>query len=422
MKIVIASDSFKGSLASIEVARSIEMGILDVFPSCDVVKVAVADGGEGTMEALCQTLGGRTVEIPVEDPIGRTINASYVILEDGVTAVLEMSSASGLTLLTPTERNPMLTSTYGTGQLIADALDRGCRRFLVGIGGSATNDAGMGMLQAIGYRFLDADGNDLPGSGASLSKLSIIDGSGVSKAVRDSEFIVACDVDSPLYGPQGAAYVFAPQKGADQDMVRTLDEGLRHYAEVVASYVSVSIGFHTSDSGAMHIDRSVIPDMASMPGAGAAGGLGYAFVAFLGARLQRGVDMVLDAVGFDSIIEGADLVITGEGRIDSQTFTGKTPYGVLQRASRQSIPVMALAGTVDLDESLMSTMCLSKELSAVNVSGDNIQVGGQSDPCSLRFSAIRQITPAGMHLSEAMDPVVASGNLSCTISSLLQQL
>jgi glycerate kinase len=226
MKIVIASDSFKGSLSSIEVAESVEKGILDVLPSCNVVKVAVADGGEGTKEALCQTLGGKTVEIPVEDPIGRTINASYVILEDGITAVLEMSSASGLTLLTPSERNPMRTSTYGTGQLIADALARGCRRFLTGIGGSATNDGGMGMLKALGYRFLDDDGNELSGIGASLSKVCRIDDSRVLQAVRESEFIVACDVDSPLYGPDGAAYVFAPQKGADSDMVKALDDGI----------------------------------------------------------------------------------------------------------------------------------------------------------------------------------------------------
>lgn len=387
MKIVIASDSFKGSLASIEVAQSIEMGILDVFPSCDVVKVAVADGGEGTMDALCQSLGGKVVRIPVEDPIGRTINASYVILEDGNTAVLEMSSASGLTLLTPAERNPMLTSTYGTGQLIDDAIGRGCRRFLVGIGGSATNDAGMGMLTALGYRFLDAEGNELPGAGPSLSKVCGIDCSGVSQAVRDSEFIVACDVDSPLYGPDGAAYVFAPQKGADPDMVKALDDGLRHYADVVASYTG-KIPMHGGPSCTG--ETSIMKDAASMSGAGAAGGLGYAFVAFFGARLQRGVDMVLDAVGFDSIIEGADLVITGEGRIDAQTLTGKTPYGVLQRASRQNIPVIALAGSVALDDS----------------SG---------------FTAIRQITPPDMQLSEAMLPAVASANLRRTISTLLQQ-
>ena len=387
MKIVIASDSFKGSLASMEVARSVEMGILDVFPSCDVVKVAVADGGEGTMDALCQTLGGRFIRIPVQDPIGRTIFASYVILEDGNTAVLEMSSASGLTLLTTAERNPMLTSTYGTGQLIDDAIGRGCRRFLVGIGGSATNDAGMGMLTALGYRFLDAEGNELSGAGASLSKVCGIDCSGVSQAVRDSEFIVACDVDSPLYGPDGAAYVFAPQKGADPDMVKALDDGLRHYADVVASYTG-KIPMHGGPSCTG--ETSIMKDAASMPGAGAAGGLGYAFVAFFGARLQRGVDMVLDAVGFDSIIEGADLVITGEGRIDAQTLTGKTPYGVLQRASRQNIPVIALAGSVALDDS----------------SG---------------FTAIRQITPPDMQLSEAMLPAVASANLRRTISALLQQ-
>lgn len=394
MKIVIASDSFKGSLASIEVAQSIEMGILDVFPSCDVVKVAVADGGEGTMDALCQSLGGKVVRIPVEDPIGRTINASYVILEDGNTAVLEMSSASGLTLLTTAERNPMLTSTYGTGQLIDDAIGRGCRRFLVGIGGSATNDAGMGMLTALGYRFLDAEGNELPGAGASLSKVCGIDCSGVSQAVRDSEFIVACDVDSPLYGPDGAAYVFAPQKGADPEMVRALDDGLRHFAEVTAMYMNSSENRLSANlekkEGYLLVKGNVIQDMSSMSGAGAAGGLGYAFVAFFGARLQRGVDMVLDAVGFDSIIEGADLVITGEGRIDAQTLTGKTPYGVLQRASRQNIPVIALAGSVALDDS----------------SG---------------FTAIRQITPPDMQLSEAMLPAVASANLRRTISALLQQ-
>ena len=388
MKIVIASDSFKGSLASIEVARSIEMGILDVFPSCDIVKVAVADGGEGTMDALCQSLGGRFIRIPVQDPIGRTIFASYVILEDGNTAVLEMSSASGLTLLTTAERNPMLTSTYGTGQLIDDAIGRGCRRFLVGIGGSATNDAGMGMLTALGYRFLDAEGNELSGAGASLSKVCGIDCSGVSQAVRDSEFIVACDVDSPLYGPDGAAHVFAPQKGADPDMVKALDDGLRQYADVVASYAG-KIPMHGGPSCTG--ETSIMKDAASMPGAGAAGGLGYAFVAFFGARLQRGVDMVLDAVGFDSIIEGADLVITGEGRIDAQTLTGKTPYGVLQRASRQNIPVIALAGSVALDDS----------------SG---------------FTAIRQITPPDMQLSEAMLPAVASANLRRTISALLKQL
>ena len=382
-----------------EVAESVEKGILDVFPSCEVVKLAVADGGEGTTDALCQTLGGETVEILVEDPLGRPVKASYAVLDDGHTAVLEMSAASGLTLLAVDERNPMRTSTYGTGQLIADALARGCRKFLVGIGGSATNDGGMGMLQALGYVFTDADGNYLPGVGASLSAVCRIDDSNVLSSVRESEFIIACDVDSPLYGPEGAAYVFAPQKGADQDMVRTLDEGLRHYAEVSASYLASPIDYQPEGADARLIEGIFISDMASMPGAGAAGGLGYAFVAFLGARLRRGVDMVLDAVGFDRLIGGADLVITGEGRIDNQTLTGKTSYGVLQHASRQNIPVVALAGLVDLDDSFIATLSESAG-----------------------FRAIRQITPEGMPLSEAMLPSVASANLRRAISTLLKQL
>ena len=297
MKIVIASDSFKGSLSSMEVAESIGKGILDVCPSCEVVKLAVADGGEGTVDALCQTSGGQMLELQVDDPLGRPVTASYAVLDDGHTAVLEMVSASGLTLLASDERNPMQTSTYGTGQIIADALCRGCRRFLVGIGGSATNDGGMGMLRALGYRFLDPEGNELPGTGASLSEVCSIDDSYVLPSVMESEFIVACDVDSPLYGLLGAAYVFASQKGADQDMVRALDEGLHNYAGVVSQYFR---------------ERSypIMSEAYAIPGSGAAGGLGYAFVTFLGARLQRGVDMVLDAIDFDSIIEGADLVIT----------------------------------------------------------------------------------------------------------------
>jgi glycerate kinase len=255
------------------------------------------------------------------------------------------------------------------------------------------------MLQALGYVFTDADGNYLPGVGASLSAVCRIDDSNVLSSVRESEFIVACDVDSPLYGPEGAAYVFAPQKGADQDMVRTLDEGLRHYAEVSASYLASPIDYQPERADARLIEGIFISDLASMPGVGAAGGLGYAFVAFLRARLQRGVDMVLDAVGFDRIIEGADLVITGEGRIDSQTFTGKTPYGVLMRASGQGIPVLALAGLVDLDDSFTATLSESAG-----------------------FRAIRQITPSGMPLSEAMLPAVASANLRRTISALLKQL
>lgn len=376
MKIVAASDSFKGSLTSAEVADSIERGVYDADPFAEVVKVAVGDGGEGTMDALLETMGGRRVSVEVSDPLRRPCKAEYGILNDGLTAVVEMSSASGLTLLSPEERNPLQTSTYGTGEMIADALDRGCRRFLIGIGGSATNDGGMGMLRALGYRFLDAEDNELPGTGASLADVCSIDDSGVLHGVHESEFVVACDVDSPLYGPKGAAYVFAPQKGADPEMVRSLDEGLRHYAEVVSS------------------------SAATVPGAGAAGGLGYAFVTFLGARLRRGANMVLDALCFDKIIEGADLVITGEGRLDSQTLAGKTPYAVLQRACKQGIPVIAVAGSVASDDEAICYLS-----------------GNQSDECG--FRGIYQVTPSGMPLSDAMLPSIAAANIRRTVSSVL---
>ena len=231
-KIVVASDSFKGSLTSLDVAQNVEKAIREVYPLCDVLKVNVADGGEGTMEALQQTLGGVRVSLVVKDPLGREIEATYVILNDGITAVVEMSAASGLPLLKSDERNPLKTSTYGTGQLICDALDRGCRKILVGIGGSATNDAGMGMLQALGFRFLDAQGNQLQPVGENLQLVSSIDSTGRHPDLDKTEFVVACDVKAPLYGRNGAAYVFAPQKGADQKMVEMLDAGLRHFSEV----------------------------------------------------------------------------------------------------------------------------------------------------------------------------------------------
>ena len=372
-KIVVASDSFKGSLTSLGVAEAAGKAIDEVCPECEVVKVDVADGGEGTMDALRGTLGGRKILIEVSDPLGRPVQASYVILDDGVTAVLEMATASGLPLLTPAERNPLKTSTFGTGQLIADALNKGCRKFLVGIGGSATNDAGMGMLQALGVRFFDAEGNLLQGKGESLELVQNIDRNSLCEGLTESEFIVACDVDAPLYGQKGAAYVFAPQKGADPDMVQQLDMGLKHFACKVLSYNI------TSD------------DLSHVAGAGAAGGLGFGFIAFLNARLERGIEMVLDAIGFDSIIEKADLIITGEGRIDSQTLTGKTPFGVLQRAKKQDIPVVAIGGAVALDPQAA------------------LEAG---------FAGVYAVTPEGMLLETAMRPDVASENISNTVRNI----
>ena len=373
-KIVVASDSFKGSLTSLEVADSAERGVHEVFPDCEVVKVNVADGGEGTMEALRQTLGGKVVHIDVSDPLGRLVSAPYVILDDGITAVLEMSAASGLTLLRPDERNPMRTSTYGTGQLIADALSKGCRKFLVGIGGSATNDAGMGMMRALGCRFLDAEGKELDGTGSSLINVEDIDVSCLAEGLNESEFIVACDVDSPFYGPKGAAFVFSPQKGADRDMVDALDKGLEHFASVVRHVMG--------------------RDVAEIPGAGAAGGLGGGFLAFTNARLERGVEMVLDAIGFDNMIRSSDLVITGEGRVDFQTLTGKTPYGVLKRARKQNIPVIAIGGSVTLSD-------------------EEVLKAG--------FAGAYAVTPAGMPLEEAMKADVASHNVTSAVASILKK-
>lgn len=373
-KIVVASDSFKGSLSSIQVADAVERAVMQVFPSCEVVKVDVADGGEGTMEALRRILGGDEISVEVADPLGRPIKASYVILDDGQTAVLEMATASGLTLLGSDERDPLKTSTFGTGQLIADALDKGCRKFLVGIGGSATNDAGMGMLQALGVRFYSAAGAELQGRGESLEKVVNIDMEGLCNGLKESEFIVACDVEAPLYGPTGAAYVFAPQKGADPAMVERLDKGLKHFSEVAFN------SLHTTE------------DYAKSPGAGAAGGLGFGFIAFLSARLERGIEMVLDAIGFDQLIKGASLVITGEGRVDSQTLTGKTPFGVLKRAKKQGIPVVAIGGSVTLDPK------------------EALETG---------FDGVYAVTPAGMPLDTAMQPSVAAENICNTVRNIL---
>ena len=370
-KIVVASDSFKGSLTSLEVAAGAEQGIHEVFPECEVVKVNVADGGEGTMDALRSTLGGQWVTVAAADPLGRPRNVSYVVLGDGNTAVIEMSAASGLPLLEPQERNPMLTSTFGTGEMIVDALSRGCRRFLVGIGGSATNDAGMGMLEALGFRFIDKDGKVLPGRGESMSEVVDIDMSHVSREVKESEFIIACDVDSPFCGPRGAAYVFSPQKGADSQMVAELDAGMEHLAEVIV--------------------RTTGKDIRNIPGAGAAGGLGGAFLAFLNSRLERGIEMVLDAIAFDDIIRGSDLVITGEGRVDSQTLTGKTPFGIMKRAQKQNIRTVAIGGSVKL--------------------GDDDDVSG--------FDSIWPVTPEGMPLEEAMKAETASANVRETVKKIM---
>ena len=332
MKIVIASDSFKGSMSSLDVATAATAGVIDVYPDSEIVSVNVADGGEGTVEAIVDALGGEIVKVQVSDPLGREIETCYGIA--GETAILEMAAASGLPLLTVEERNPWATSTLGTGEMIMDAIARGCRKFLVGIGGSATNDAGIGMLQAMGFRFYDANGELITqGCGGVLGSIAHIDDSLVSAAIKESQFTVACDVDTPFCGPEGAAPVFAPQKGADAEMVKRLDEGMASFAKVIAEKYAI--------------------DIVPVAGAGAAGGMGGAFRAFLGATLKKGIDMVLDAIDFDTTIQGANLVITGEGKVDFQTAKGKTAAGVLNRAKQQHIPVVAIGGCVEMCDSLV---------------------------------------------------------------------
>ena len=371
-KIVIASDSFKGSLSSAEVAACGERAVHRLCPDCKVVQLPVADGGEGTAETLTAALGGQSVTAIVHDPLGRLITARYGWIAQEQTALIEMAAASGLPLLPLEERNPWLTSTYGTGELIRNALERGCHKFLIAIGGSATNDGGMGLLQALGFRFLDAEGKELPGCGGSLQQIQQIDSSGVLVDLAQCQFTVACDVTNPFYGPTGAAYVFAPQKGADAEMVEALDQGLRHFAQLI----------HTTQGIA--IDQ--------LAGAGAAGGLGGGLVAFLNARLTPGIEMVLDALRFDTQITGADLIITGEGKLDAQTCMGKTPLGILRRAQQQGIPVVALGGAVEASEAL--------------------------NQCG--FLAVFPILPYPTSLTEAMDSSFTQQNIERTIAQVLR--
>lgn len=326
MKIIIAPDSFKGSLASHQVCAAIEKGIKKADPSIDIISIPMADGGEGTVDALMDSLGGYKVVVEVKDPLFRKIKAQYGLTDEGKTAVIEMASASGLALLSNSERNPMKTTTYGTGELIRDALERGCRSFIIGIGGSATNDGGVGMAAALGARFYDRDGNAIELTGGGLLKLDSIDLSEMDPRVGESRFRVFCDVDNPLYGPQGAAYVYGKQKGADAAMTEKLDMGLRRLSEI--------------------IQRDLNKNVAHIPGAGAAGGLGAGLMAFLDAKLEKGIDLLMETIGFEERIKGADLIITGEGRMDHQTKYGKTISGIIKAAQKQGIPVVGICGSI----------------------------------------------------------------------------
>jgi glycerate kinase len=326
MKIVLAPDSFKGSLTAKEACDAMEEGIRRVLPSAEIVKVPMADGGEGTVQSLVEATEGQLYQATVQDPLGNQIRAKYGILGDKETAVIEMAEASGLYLIPEAQRNPLLTSTYGTGELIRDALNRGCRKFILGIGGSATNDGGAGMAQALGVSLLDKYGNELPVGGGSLDRLHDINMSGLDPRIKECSFTAACDVDNPLCGPTGASHVFGPQKGASLDMVLTLDKNLGHFVDILEK----------------HLGKSV----RNLPGAGAAGGLGAGIIAFLTGVLQKGVDIIIEATRLEEKIKGANLILSGEGRCDFQTQMGKTPFGVAKAAQKAGIPVVLITGSV----------------------------------------------------------------------------
>jgi len=333
LKIVIAPDSFKESLTALEVANAIEKGFKRVFPGASYVKVPVADGGEGTVQAMVDACGGDIIKLSVSGPLGDEVEAFYGMLGDGQTAVIEMAAASGLQLVPTEKRNPLLTSSFGTGELILDALNRGAKKTILGLGGSATNDGGAGMMTALGVRFFNNDGQAVSNGGRGLSEIAGIDISQLDSRLADIPFDVACDVDNLLCGDKGASAVFGPQKGATPEMVAQLDDSLDHYAKQLKALTG--------------------KDVRDIKGAGAAGGMGAAVLALLSARLRPGVEIVMETVGLAEKVAGASLVITGEGRIDSQTIHGKTPVGVARVAKAAGCRVIGIAGSLSDDHEIV---------------------------------------------------------------------
>jgi len=346
MKIVIAPDSFKESLSASEVVNAIEAGFVEVLPNAEVLKLPVADGGEGTTEVLISATHGRYSSTQVMGPMGEVINASWGMLGNSKTAVIEVARACGLSLVPLENRNPMIATSYGVGELILAAMNEGANHIIVGLGGSACNDGGTGMLQALGVRLLDISGNQLNLGGGSLSSLSSIDPSAIDSRLQGVSFEVACDVDNPLLGPQGASVIFASQKGADSEMITQLDANLTHYSDILTSTIK--------------------KDVSEVPGSGAAGGIGSAFLAFLNAELKSGINIVLDAMDFDHQIKGADLVVTGEGRFDSQSIRGKAPIGVAKCAKRNRCLVFVVAGSVADDVRLINIHDIDRVFSVVS--------------------------------------------------------
>ena len=329
MKAVIAIDSFKGSLNTFESSAAVAEGIRAVYPDAEIDICPLADGGEGTVRAVVSALGGELCRATVTGPLGEAVDAEYGIVKEKKLAIIEMSAAAGITLVPHEKRNPLYTTTYGVGELILDALDKDCRRFIIGIGGSATNDGGVGMLSSLGFDFLDAQGEKIPRGAIGLSGLCTISGAHIDERLSQCEILVACDVDNPLCGEQGCSRIYGPQKGADEKMIAEMDVLLEKYATLT---------------------RQIRPDAdAFFPGVGAAGGMGFALKYYLGATLTSGIDLVTDAIGLEERLKDADIVITGEGRLDSQSAMGKAPVGVARLAKKHGKTVIALAGAVKDD-------------------------------------------------------------------------
>lgn len=360
MRIIIAPDSFKNSSSAICVAESIEKGIRRVTPEAQVIKMPIADGGEGTIDAILMGSKGQKITIEVQGPLKQGVEAKYVLVDED-TAFIEMAEASGLQLLSKEEHNPMETSTYGVGQLILAALDKGVSRIVLGIGGSATNDGGVGMAMALGVKFLDKEGQPIPLGGKGLELIDRIDMSKIDQRIARTEFKVACDVKNPLCGPEGATAIYGPQKGATPDMLERLEKGMRHYAKAVQQLL-----------GGISYDES--------PGAGAAGGLGMGLMAFCSATLHSGIDTILDIVQIEKYLKEADLVITGEGNMDGQSIYGKVPVGLANRAKPFNIPVMAIVGgmgtgaTKVYEHNIKSIMPLTNRPMALDEAMENVDV------------------------------------------------
>ena len=373
MKVVVAIDSLKGSLSSLEAGEAIKSGVLKAMPEAEVCVRPLADGGEGTVEALALGMGGKLETVKVTGPLGEKVDCLYGILEESKTAIMEMSGAAGITLVADADRNPLYTTTYGVGEVIKDAIGKGCRHFIVGIGGSATNDGGIGMLQALGYGMLDKDGNQVPFGAKGIKEIVTIKDDQVIPELKECSFRIACDVTNPLCGDTGCSAIFGPQKGATPEMIKDMDAWLSEYAKLVSAKYEKADAKH--------------------PGTGAAGGLGFAFLAYTNAVLESGIKIILEETRLEDYVKDADIVITGEGRLDGQTVFGKAPIGVAKIAKKFDKTVLAFAGAVTED----AVACNEHGIDAF-------------------FPILRRIQT----LQEAMDPSIARENMVTTVEQVFR--